>query len=196
MSSVYVGGRMRTARRRPRFRAGPVRAAVAAGVRRAVAPVLVAGVVLVGMTAVGACSGDVSAGPCDRPERQRAQLPAIHVLPGQPEPSYLSDPPTSGPHAPLTSVPPVFDTPVPRPTQVGILERGMVLVQYRPDLPLDEQQRLVGLAAGPVTVAPNPQLDRPVVASAWLYLLRCDAVDTAALADFVTNRTADAPGGH
>ena len=156
----------------------------------------VAPVLLVGLLGLGACSDDQAAGPCDRPERQRAQLPAIHVLPGQPEPSYLSDPPTSGPHAPLTSVPPVFDTPVPKPTQVGILERGMVLVQYRPDLAPAERQRLLDLSGGPVTVAPNPQLDRPVVASAWLYLLRCDAVDTGALADFIATRTSEAPAGH
>jgi hypothetical protein len=93
-------------------------------------------------------------------------------------------------------VPPVFAEPVPKPTQVGILERGMVLVQYRPDVPPAAQQQLLGLAGAAVAVAPNPQLDRPIVASAWLYLLRCDAVDTAALGDFVATRTSGAPGGH
>jgi hypothetical protein len=151
---------------------------------------------LVALGAVGACSDDRASGPCEEPEHQRAQLPASHVLPGQPEPSYLSDPPTSGPHAPITSVPPIFAEPVPKPTQVGILERGMVLVQYRPDLAPAELQQLRDLAGGLVAVAPNPQLGQPVVASAWLYLLRCAAVDTGALRDFIDNRTSEAPGGH
>ena len=190
---------MRSARRRSRLGADVDSTSIrrhslrAGGLRRLVAPVHRC---CCGLLGLGACSDDQAAGPCDRPERQRAQLPAIHVLPGQPEPSYLSDPPTSGPHAPLTSVPPVFGTPLPKPTQVGILERGMVLVQYRPDLAPAERQRLLDLSGGPVTVAPNPQLDRPVVASAWLYLLRCDAVDTGALADFIATRTGEAPAGH
>ncbi len=162
--------------------------------RRRVGCALLAALVGVGM--VGACSDEEASGPCAQPEHQRAQLPSSHVLPGQPEPSYLSDPPTSGPHAPITSVPPIFAEPVPKPTQVGILERGMVLVQYRPDLPPAELQQLLGLGGGMVAVAPNPQLAQPVVASAWLYLLRCAAVDTGALRDFIDTRTREAPGGH
>jgi hypothetical protein len=162
--------------------------------RRRAAWVLLAA--LVGVGILGACSDDEAAGPCGQPEHQRAQLPSSHVLPGQPEPSYLSDPPTSGPHAPMTSVPPIFAEPVPKPSQVGILERGMVLVQYRPDLRPAERQQLLDLAGGMVAVAPNPQLGQPVVASAWLYLLRCTAVDTGALRGFIDTRTSEAPGGH
>jgi hypothetical protein len=152
--------------------------------------------VLIVAALTASCSTSDAAGPCDRPERERAQLPATHVLPGQPEPTYLTEPPTSGPHAPLTSVPPVFDEPLRRPTQVGILERGIVLVQYRPDLPDGDRRQLLDLGGTQVAVAPNPDLSRPIVASAWLYLLRCDALDTAAIRAFVAERTGTAPGGH
>ena len=184
---------MRTARRRAGHPSGPLTVGLP---RRAGSASLVALLALGTLGTLGACSDDEASGPCEQPEHQRAQLPASHVLPGQPEPSYLSDPPTSGPHAPITSVPPVFAEPVPKPTQVGILERGMVLVQYRPDLPAPERQQLLDLAGGMVAVAPNPQLGQPVVASAWLYLLRCDALDTKALGDFIDGRTSEAPGGH
>jgi len=218
---------MRTARRRAGHPSGPLTVGLP---RRAGSASLVALLALGTLGTLGACSDDEASGPCEQPEHQRAQLPASHVLPGQPEPSYLSDPPTSGPceqpehqraqlpashvlpgqpepsylsdpptsgpHAPITSVPPVFAEPVPKPTQVGILERGMVLVQYQPDLPAAERQQLLDLAGGMVAVAPNPQLGQPVVASAWLYLLRCDALDTKALGDFIDGRTSEAPGGH
>ena len=118
------------------------------------------------------------------------------MLPGQPEPSYLSDPPTSGPHAPLAQVAPVYDAPLPRPTQVGILEAGKVLVQYRDDLAGGDVERLRALGGGDLVVAPGAELDRGVVASAWLYLLRCDGVDEEALREFVAERAGAGPGGH
>ena len=184
---------MRTARRRAGHPSGPLTVVLR---RRAGSALLAALVALLVLGTLGACSDDEASGPCEQPEHQRAQLPASHVRPGQPEPSYLSDPPTSGPHAPITSVPPVFAEPVPKPTQVGILERGMVLVQYRPaepgvggdrDHPTGQVKELLAFGCRQV---------RPVVASAWLYLLRCAAVDTGALRDFIDTRTSEAPGGH
>jgi hypothetical protein len=162
---------------------------------------IVATAVLV--TALLACGGDddgassaAASSRCDEPQLQPAQFPAGHVLPGQPEPRYLSEPPTSGPHAPVAEVAPVYDAPVARPTQVGILETGRVLIQYQGGLPADQIDRLRSLAGGHIVVAPASELDRPVVASAWLRLLRCDAVDEEALRDFVGDRAGKGPDGH
>lgn len=141
-------------------------------------------------------SGTPRAAGCSPVERQQAQFPANHVLPGQPEPTYLSDPPTSGPHAALARVDPVYDAPLPRPTQVGILESGKVLAQYRPDLPADQVARLKQLAGGQLVVAPNPGLDKGVVTTAWLYAQRCASFDEATVKAFVDKHGGQGPGGH
>ena len=146
-----------------------------------------------------ACSGGASpgAGGCRPVERPQAQFPASHLLPGQPEPRYLSEPPTSGPHISVITRPTVATGPISRPEQVGILEAGAVLVQYRPDELDAAQVATLAAVAGPeVVVAPNPDLDDPVVLSAWLRLQRCSAVDTGPITAFVDEHADLAPGGH
>jgi hypothetical protein len=100
---------------------------------------------------------------------------ALHLLPGAPEPPYATDPPTSGAHR--VGIYPRGDdpSPIPRPIQVGLLEVGFVLVQYQPSIGQQAIATLSSLsAASPyVTIAPNPTLPQPVVATAWLYAERC-----------------------
>jgi hypothetical protein len=152
---------------------------------------------LVTAAALAGCSGGSGDGACGPVERPRAQFPATHVLRGQPEPSYLSEPPTSGPHLPAVDVPTDVLTPLSRPQQVGLLELGVVLVQYRPDdLGAGQVDELRALGGPLVVVAPNPDLPAPVAASAWLALQLCDAPDAGALASFAEDHADDAPGGH
>ena len=47
------------------------------------------------------------------------------------EPQYTTDPPTSGPHTPGALPGGVLTQPLARPSQVGALEAGLVLIQYR-----------------------------------------------------------------
>jgi hypothetical protein len=147
--------------------------------------------------ALAACGddGDGSAdGACGRIRRE-ALDPAFltHVL-SDAGAEYTSDPPTSGPHQPGPEVQGVVHEPLTRPIQVGVLERGDVLLQHRPDLPADQLADLEGLAGDGVVVAPNPDLDDPVVATAWLYKRACEAVDVDALQQFVDERRDEAPG--
>ena len=106
---------------------------------------------------------------------------------------YTSDPPTSGPHQPTPPVEGVVSQPLTRPVQVGVLERGDVLLQHRPDLPGDQQAALDALAGDGVVVAPNPDLDDPVVATAWLHKRTCEAVDVDALQEFIDERRGRGP---
>lgn len=134
----------------------------------------------------GACGAVVSE-PLDPGSTQ-------HLLPGAPEPMYITDPPTSGAHR--TGAPPrgVVDQPLERPVQVGVLEGGGVVVQYRD--PADAAA-LRGLAGEQVVVAPNPSLPAPVVATAWRQKLTCTAVDADALRAFVRDHAGRGPdGGH
>jgi hypothetical protein len=105
----------------------------------------------------------------------------LHLFPGAAEPTYTSDPPTSGPHRLGSHPSGVVDNPIARPVQVAMLEAGDVLVQYR-----DPRDRaaLVALASGHVTVAPNGSLAAPVVATAWTWKLTCRGPDVAALRTF------------
>lgn len=120
---------------------------------------------------------------------------ALHVLAGAPEPDYLTDQPTSGPH--LTGATPegVHAEPLSRPAQVLLLEHGGVLLQHR-DLAPAEQAELEALAGEGVVVAPNPDLPAPVVATAWIYKRTCTALDIEAVRTFIDERAGQGPDGH
>lgn len=138
----------------------------------------------------GERSAETACGPV-APEPLDASS-ALHLLPGATEPTYLSEPPTSGPH--LSGRPPtgVLEQAIDRPTQVLVLEEGGVLLQHR-DLAEDDVARLRPLAGDQVVVAPNPDLPVPVVATAWLAKQRCERVDVEALRQFVDDHVGRDP---
>jgi hypothetical protein len=140
-----------------------------------------------GSGATGAC------GPITRESLDPAYL--VHVLGDADDVEYTSDPPTSGPHQPGPPVVGVVDEPLPRPVQVGVLERGDVLLQHDPDLDAAARAELEALAGDAVVVAPNPDLPAPVVATAWLFKRTCDAVDLEPLQEFVDERAGNGPEG-
>jgi hypothetical protein len=97
--------------------------------------------------------------------------------------------PSSGPHVMGTPLTGVVADPVPAAVQVGVLERGDVMVQYAPGLdvtPLD------ALAGPHVVVAPNPRVDG-VVATAWRHRLTCESVEPLAVEAFVEHYAARGP---
>lgn len=162
-------------------------------------PVAAAGVVaLLALATLPACGdGGEGGGSACGPVRREALDPqsAVHVLGGD-EPEYATDPPTSGPHQPGEPLSGVLDEPVPRPVQVGHLEAGGVLIQHRGDLDPEQLAGLRSLAGERVAVAPNPDLPDPVVATAWLFKQRCDAVDVEALRRFVDDHLGRGAGFH
>jgi hypothetical protein len=97
---------------------------------------------------------------------------------------FVTNPPTSGPHRPGVHPTGVLTQPIEGGVQVSMLEGGAVLVQYRGMNDADRAE-LEALAGGQVTVAPNPSLPAPVVATAWTYKLSCQGVDTKALSEFI-----------
>lgn len=146
------------------------------------------------LTACGKDATSGADGPCGPIQREALDRQfLVHVL-GDAEVQYTSDPPTSGPHQPTPAVDGVQAEAIPRAVQVGILEAGDVLLQHRPDLPADQLARLEALARDGVVVAPNPDLDIPVVATAWLYKRSCSSVDATALEEFVHDRLGKGPG--
>lgn len=154
---------------------------------------LVATVAVTGALLGAGCGddGDASCGPILREALDPAYV--VHVLGSDTDVHYTSDPPTSGPHQLAPPVEGVVDDPIARPVQVGILERGDVLVQHDPGLDPDEMARLEELAGDGVVLAPNPDLPSPVVATAWLYKRTCETVDVAALQQFIDERRGHGP---
>jgi hypothetical protein len=163
------------------------------------APVRLLAVVGLALGAFGACggAGGAEGGPqagCG-PDRQERVDPASanHVLAGGAEPEYLTDPPTSGPHAPAPPRSGVLVEPLSPPEQVGHLEGGGVLLQHR-GLPDDQRDALEELAGSGVVVVADPELPEPVVATAWTRKMVCATVDAGALARFVDDHLGGGPG--
>jgi hypothetical protein len=158
--------------------------------RRGLAVVLGLAVVA---TACGSSDDDAACGRITREALDSSYL--VHVVGDEGDLEYTSDPPTSGPHQPTPPVAGVVDEPLSRPVQVGILERGDVLLQHDPDLAAADLELLEALGGDGVVVAPNPDLPAPIVATAWLYKRTCDEVDAAALQEMIDERKGKGPDG-
>ncbi len=150
---------------------------------------------LAALTVLGAglaACGDGGSGACSAPVREAIDSNfAVHVL-GDTDAEYTTDPPTSGPHQP-NDTSGVVEEPLTRPVQVGILEKGHVLVQYRPSLAATDIEALEALAGDEVAVAPNPDLPEEVVATAWLFKQSCSDADVGELEEFVADRVGHGP---
>ena len=139
------------------------------------------------------------AGGCAGPHHEPLDIRStIHLLPGAPEPPYSTDPPTSGAHRVGYYPRGVVTSPIPRPTQVALLEKGFVVVQYQPSLGASAAAALAALASQSpyVAVAPAPTLPNPVVATSWLHDLRCSSASPAAVgavSRFIGQRVAHGP---
>lgn len=107
--------------------------------------------------------------------------------------TFLTDPPTSGPHIAGPAAVGRFDEPLAPAAQVRTLEAGGVVVQFDDSI---DDVALDALLGGPVDVAlaPGTNLPASLVATAWTWKLTCDSLELADLERFVAERTADAPG--
>jgi hypothetical protein len=148
--------------------------------------------------AVAACGSsgddaDVACGPIAREALDPAYL--VHVVDDDGDLAYTSDPPTSGPHQPSPQIADVVAEPISKPVQVGILERGDVLLQHDPELAATDLALLESLAGDGVIVAPNPDLPAPIVATAWVHKQTCDEVDAEALQEMIDERRGMGPEG-
>jgi hypothetical protein len=107
---------------------------------------------------------------------------------------YPQDPPAGGPHAPAWQKCGAYDAPIRNENAVHSQEHGAVWITYQPDLPEDEVKKLEKLTDDRyVLVSPYPDLDSPVVASAWGAQLRLDAADDPRLGEFITRFAGNGP---
>jgi hypothetical protein len=143
----------------------------------------------------GTAGGASSSRACGPPVHETLDaLSTLHLLPGASEPAYRTDPPTSGAHRLGFYPRGILDQPVSRPTQVALLEKGSVVVQYRPDVPAAASLGILVNGDILVTVAPNPTLRAPVVATAWTWKVTCEAPSVPQIRKFVLAHQGHGPG--
>lgn len=144
--------------------------------------------------AATACGSDgASAGSCVEIREPEDPLSIQHMIdPGTL--TYLTDPPTSGPHLSGPAIRGLFEEPILPPAQVRLLEEGGVVVQFTS--PDDEAalRPLLDDNEVPMALAPADSLPAPVVATAWTWKLTCETPDLDRIREFAGDRVVDAPG--
>lgn len=107
-------------------------------------------------------------------------LSSQHLIVGA-EVTYLTDPPTSGPHLGAASLFGAQASPISRPMQVTILESGRTLVQYDRSIDSAAVAALEQIAGEQIVTAPADDLAAPVVVTRWRAKAICTAVSTDAI---------------
>ncbi len=100
---------------------------------------------------------------------------------------YAQSPPVGGEHNSIWQNCGFYEEPIRSETAVHSLEHGAVWITYSPDLPQNEVARLRDLAQSNdyVLVSPYPDLDSPVVASAWGKQLNLESAEDPDLERFI-----------
>lgn len=88
----------------------------------------------------------------------------------------------------------IYDQPIHEENVVHSMEHGAVWLAYQPDLPTDQVEILRNLVRQErsrrgeplVVMAPKPQLDAPIVATAWRVQLNLDDASDERLAQFLS----------
>jgi hypothetical protein len=107
---------------------------------------------------------------------------------------YAQDPPAGGPHAPAWQKCAAYDAPIRNENAVHSLEHGAVWITYQPGLSEDEVTALEELTENRyVLVSPYPDLEDPIVASAWGAQLRLEATDDPRLDAFIERFAGNGP---
>ena len=138
---------------------------------------------VIALTTVSCGSSNAICGPVVRDALDPGS--ATHVLPGAPTPSYLVNPPTSGAHQPGPRIQGPVRNPIAPELQVGVLEEGRVLIQYR-GLTSQEVTELESLNSTNALVARAASLpgDAKVVATAWVTHQKCRGLDLKSMREF------------
>ena len=130
---------------------------------------------------VTAC-GSTASTACEGPDFEELDPQSIvHVITDDGV-TYLTDPPTSGPHASGAIPDGDLDQALSPSLQVAVLERGDIIVQFQPDVVSAEQRSSIS-GDGVVTFA-NSDLDAALIATAWQHRLTCTEFDRDAIVAF------------
>lgn len=141
---------------------------------------------------IGSC-GSSNSSACRELREPTDPASFLHVIdPGTA--TFLTNPPTSGPHVSGAVPLGVLEEPIDPAIQVSILESGSALVQYDGSLDAVQIETLTSMSNDNLVVAPGLDLPAPVVATAWTWMLTCAVPDSTRLTEFIDRRVGDAPG--
>lgn len=103
--------------------------------------------------------------------------------------TYPVSPPAGGPHnaAWQRCLGDVYEAPIASEHALHSLEHGAVWITYRPDLPQDQIDKLVGRTAGRdyTFLSPYEGLDKPISLQVWGYQLKVDRADDKRIDAFI-----------
>lgn len=102
--------------------------------------------------------------------------------------TYLSVPPTSGPHFAFPAAPGVYGAPVAEGLTVHAMEHGHIVIQYAPGTPdavVADLTRLAKRYGADVLLAPYPPLAHGIALTAWGRIDLLDSYDEERIVRFV-----------
>ena len=100
---------------------------------------------------------------------------------------YDQSPPVGGVHNPVWQNSGFYDEPIRDENAVHTLEHGAVWITYSRDLPADQKDQIRDIVEGQTCMlaSPYPDLDSPIVASAWGKQLALEEADSPDLERFI-----------
>ncbi len=100
---------------------------------------------------------------------------------------YPQTPPVGGDHAPAWQNCGFYEAPIAATSGVHSLEHGAVWITFSSDLPQDQKDQIRQLVEGQTCMlaSPHPDLQAPVVASAWGKQLTLESAEGPDLEQFV-----------
>lgn len=151
---------------------------------------------LASLLPMAACGDDSPKAECGPSTVEQVDSRLYHLLPTSPSPSYLTDPPTSGPHVSGLRVTGVQSRVLTGIEQVSTLELNIVIVQYGSKLAADDRAGLERLAGDEVTVAPSGVDDDRVIVTGWMTKMTCAGSNPDAVTAFIAayRKSSIAPG--
>lgn len=150
------------------------------------AVLVIAGLFILGNRGPGLTSGDIE-GVLIYPEQSQTHRDG--------DITYSQDVPVGGPHNPQWQNCGIYDQPLRRENVIHSMEHGAVWVAYSTDLPTEQVEVLQNLVrqeqAGTqerwIVLSPQPNLDDPIVVTAWRVQLRLDNASDQRLPQFVAS---------
>lgn len=122
-----------------------------------------------------------------------------HIQPGATHDEYNSTPPTSGPHYPTWADWGIHAESIQNELQIHNLEHGGIVIQYQPELDQATLDQLTALVRemGPtykkLLLAPYPELDSPIVLTAWTRIEKLQKFNADAIRAFAAEYIEKAP---
>jgi|SRR3989344_3977657 len=111
-----------------------------------------------------------------------------HIPVGQSHDAYNSNPPTGGWHYETSVQTGIYDTFFPDEQIVHNLEHSHVWIAYKPNLPVDQIEKLADIAktyGSKIIMTSREANDTPIAIVAWEHLLKIESFDEARIKGFI-----------